>query len=244
MSQLLHEYFAAIDALYAKIRETQADAIEAAANVIADAVANGGNVYIYDTGHLINSELLNRAGGPVFMRKFGYGLSVESHARQRDRSTINSSQEGLAAWALRCSSALPGDVFILGSVSGKTLNVIDLAVEAKKFGCKVITLSSHEYSSTMESQHSSGKRLFELGDVNIDNCAPFGDAMLEVGGLEAKLAPASGLSAAYIMWAVIVRATELLISRGKTPSILKSVNYSPNVEYNNGLYKRYEKEGL
>lgn len=244
MSKLLPDYFAAIDSLYAKIRETQADAIEAAAVTIADSVAAGGNLYIYDTGHLINSELLNRAGGPVFIRKFGYGLSVESHARPRDRSTVNSSQEGLAAWALRCSSALPGDVFILGSVSGKTLNVVDLAVEAKKFGCKVITLSSHEYSSTMQSQHSSGKRLFELGDVNIDNCAPFGDAMLEVEGLEAKLAPASGLSAAYIMWAVIVRATELLIERGKTPSILKSVNFPPNVEYNNGLYKRYEKEGL
>lgn len=244
MSKLLQNYYDAIDALYKKIRDTQSDNIEAAANLIADAVANGNCVYVYDTGHLINSELLNRAGGPVFIRRFGYGLSVDSSARPRDRSSIDSSQEGLAGWALRCSSALPGDVFILGSVSGKTLSVIDLAVEAKKFGCKVITLSAHEYSSQLQSQHSCGKRLFELGDVNIDNCSPFGDAMLEVEGLEAKLAPASGMAAAYIMWSVIVRATELLIERGKTPSILKSVNFPPNVEYNNTLYKRYEREGL
>ena len=187
---------------------------------------------------------MNRAGGPVFIRRFGYGLSVDSSARPRDRSGINSSQEGLAAWALRCSSVMPGDVFIIGSVSGKTLNVIDLAVEAKKFGCKVITVSAHAYSSQLQSQHSCGKRLFELGDVNIDNCAPFGDAMLDVEGLEAKLAPASGISAAYIMWAAIVRTTELLIERGKVPSILMSVNYPPNVEYNKKLYKRYEQEGL
>ncbi|HHW24339.1 MAG TPA: sugar isomerase domain-containing protein [Bacillota bacterium] len=244
MSNLLQSYFNAIDSLFSKIRATQADNIEAAAKLIADTVAGGGCVYVYDTGHIINSELLNRAGGPVFIRKFSYGLSVESHARPRDRSGINTSQEGLAGWALRCSSVLPGDLFIIGSVSGKTANVIDLAIEAKKFGCKLITVSSHEYSSQLASQHSSGKRLFELGDVNIDNCAPFGDAMLEVEGLEAKLAPASGLSAAYIMWAVIVRATELLIACGKVPSILKSVNYPPNVEYNNKLYKRYEQEGL
>jgi uncharacterized phosphosugar-binding protein len=244
MSNLLQSYYGAIDALLKKIRETQADNIESAANLIADTVAAGGCVYVYDTGHIINSELLNRAGGPVFIRKFNYGLSVESHARPRDRSGINTSQEGLAGWALRCSSVLPGDVFIIGSVSGKSTNVVDLAVEAKKFGCKVITVSSHEYSSQLESQHSCGKRLFELGDVNLDNCAPFGDGMLEVEGLEAKLAPASGISAACIMWSAIVRATELLIARGKTPSILKSVNYPPNIEFNNKLYKRYEQQGL
>lgn len=245
MSQsLLSNYYSAIDNLYTTIRQTQGDSIAAAAAIIADAVAAGGCVYIYDTGHLINSELLNRAGGPVFIRRFGYGLSVDSSARARDRSAVDASQEGLAAWALRCSSVLPGDVFILGSVSGKTLNVIDLAVEAKKFGCKLITLSSHAYSATLQSQHTSGKRLFELGDVNLDNCAPFGDAMLEVEGIEAKLAPASGMAAAYIMWAVIVAATEGLLERGKTPSILKSVNFPPNVEYNNELYRRYEREGL
>ena len=245
MSQnLLSKFYSAIDDLYKNIRETQADAISAAAQLIADSVASGGCVYIYDTGHLINSELINRAGGPVFLRRFGYSLSVDSSARSRDRGAVDASQEGLAAWALRCSSALPGDVLVIGSVSGKTMNVVDLAVEARRFGCKVITLSSHAYSSQLKSQHSSGKRLFELGDVNLDNCAPFGDAMLEVEGIEAKLAPASGMAAAYIMWAVTVGATELLLERGITPSILKSINFPPNVEYNNSLYSRYEKEGI
>lgn len=240
-----NRFFGAVDDLYSKIRETQSDKIKIAGNIIAESVANGGCVAIYDTGHLINSELLNRAGGLVFIKRFGYGLSVDCAIRGgRDRSGIDSSIEGLANYALRASGLIPGDVLIIGSVSGKTLNVIDLAVEAKKFGIKVITLSSHEYSSTLESQHSNKKHLYELGDVNLDNCAPFGDAMVDVEGIEAAFLPASGLAAAYIMWAVMADTVDSLLDKGITPSVLKSVNFPPNVEYNNKMNADYTKTGF
>jgi uncharacterized phosphosugar-binding protein len=244
MGNTKQRYFEAVDALYKKIRDTQSENIEKAAGLIAERVASGGCVSVYDTGHLINMELLNRAGGLVLIRKFNYGLSVDNATRARDRSGVNAGMEGLAAYALRASGMLPGDVLIIGSVSGKTLNVIDLAVEAKKFGVRLITLSSFEYSRAMTSAHSCGKRLFELGDVNIDNCAPFGDAMLDMKEFEAKFLPASGLAAAYIMWAVMADAVDLLLERGVTPSVLKSANFAPNLEYNNKLYKRYESEGV
>lgn len=246
MSQnIKNRFFGAVDGLYSKIRETQSDKIKAAGDIIAESVANGGCVAIYDTGHLINNEIINRAGGLVFIKRFGYGLSVDCAVRSgRDRSGIDSSTEGLANYALRASGLIDGDVIIIGSVSGKTLNVIDLAVEAKKFGIKVITLSSHEYSSTLESQHSNKKHLYELGDVNLDNCAPFGDAMLDVEGIEAAFMPASGLAAAYIMWAVMADTVDSLLEKGVTPSILKSVNFPPNVEYNNKMNADYNKTGI
>lgn len=245
-NNLRKKYFEAVDELYAKIRRTQLENIEAAGKMIADTVAKGGCVSIFDTGHLINSELLNRAGGPVYIRRFGYGISVDNNTRHRDKAAagVNASMEGLANYALRASGTLPGDTLILGSVSGKTLNVIDLAVEGKKFGVNLITLSSHEYSSQLESQHSCGKRLFELGDVNIDNCVPFGDAMVETESYDHKILPASGLAAAYIMWAVISDATDFLTEQGLVPGMLCSVNFPPNVAYNNDLYKQYEEKGL
>ena len=244
MGSTKQRYFGAVDALYKKIRDTQNENIEKAAALIAQSAASGGCVSVFDTGHLINSELLNRAGGLVLIRRFNYGLNVDNNTRSRDKSGMNASMEGLAAYALKASGTLPGDVLIIGSVSGKTLNVIDLAVEAKKLGVRLITLCSHEYSSTMTSAHSCGKRLFELGDVNIDNCAPFGDAMLDMEEFEAKFLPASGLAAAYIMWAVMADTVDALLERGITPSVLKSVNYPPNVEFNNNLYKRYESQGI
>ena len=178
------------------------------------------------------------------MRRFRYHNGVESSGWKRPMKDKNTSMEGLAAYALRSANILPGDVMVIGSVSGKTLNVIDLALECKNFGVKTIGITSVEYSKTLESGHSCGKRLFELADTAIDNCAPFGDAMLDIDGVEAPFIPASGLAAAYICWALCAELVEKLMEKNITPSILKSVNYPPNVEYNNKLYKRYDEEGV
>lgn len=241
---LKERFYDATAELYERIRDSQKANIEIAGQIMADSVANGGCIHLFDTGHLIDSELLNRAGGLVLMRRFRYHNGVESSARKRPAKEKNTSMEGLAEYALRGASVLPGDVMVIGSVSGKTLNVIDLALECKKLGVKTIGITSVEYSKTLESGHSCGKRLFELADAVIDNCAPFGDAMLTIEGVEAPFIPASGLAAAYICWAVCAELTEKLMERGITPSILKSVNYPPNVEYNNKLYKRYEEDGV
>ena len=241
---LKERFYDASAGLFEKIRESQKTNIEAAGQIMADSVANGGCIHMFDTGHIIDSELLNRAGGLVLLRRFRYHNGVESSARKRPMTGKNTSMEGLAEYALRSANVMPGDVMVIGSVSGKTLNVIDLAVECKKLGVKVIGVTSIEYSKTLESGHSNGKRLFELADVTIDNCAPFGDAMLDIDGVEAPFIPASGIAAAYICWAVCAELVEKLMGKNIVPSILKSVNYPPNVEYNNKLYKRYDEEGI
>ena len=137
---LLDRYFETIDKLYAKIRETQRGNVLQAGRLIAKSVQNGACVHIFDTGHIINSELVERGGGLMLYKPFKYSLNVENPVRPRDRSHINTSMEGLAAYALRASGALPGDVMIIGSVSGKTMNVIDLAIEAKNSGLKLLRL--------------------------------------------------------------------------------------------------------
>ena len=114
---LLDRYFETIDKLYAKIRETQRGNVLQAGRLIAKSVQNGACVHIFDTGHIINSELVERGGGLMLYKPFKYSLNVEDPVRPRDRSHINTSMEGLAAYALRASGALPGDVMIIGSVS-------------------------------------------------------------------------------------------------------------------------------
>ena len=244
MLNLKERFYDASANLFERIRESQKANIEAAGQMMAESVANGGCIHMFDTGHIIDSELLNRAGGLVLMRRFRYHAGVESSGWNRPMKGKNSSMEGLAEYALRQGNILPGDIMVIGSVSGKTLNVIDLAVECKKLGVKVIGVTSVEYSKTLESGHSCGKRLFELADVTIDNCAPFGDAMLEVEGVEAPFIPASGLAAAYLCWALCAEFVEKLMEKNITPSILKSVNFPPNAEYNNELYKRYNEKGI
>jgi uncharacterized phosphosugar-binding protein len=110
---------------------------------------------------------------------------------------------------------------------------------------KIIAVTSMEYATTVDSPHSSGLKLYEMADVVIDNCAPAGEALMEVEGLEPRLCASSGLTAAFILWSVTTVVVEELMKRGKTPGILKSANFPGGSEYNkNYVELRYEREGL
>lgn len=242
---LIDRYWEHVDALYDKVRTTQKDAIIAAGKLIAKAVdEDGACVHVHDSGHMLDRELIHRGGGLVLLKQFKYNLNVENPVYKRDRSDMDLSMEGLAAYALKASGAKPGDVIILGSVSGRTFRVVDLAVEAKKMGLKLIVITSMSYTTQVPSPHPCGKRLYELADVVLDNCAPFAEGMMEVEGLEAPMCAASGLSAAFIMWSMTSVIVEELLKRGKMPGILKSGNSPGGTEYNRDYIEpRYDRIG-
>lgn len=240
---LMDRYFDRINELQEAIRTTQREAIVEAGTAIAEAAAQGNAVHLFDTGHIVDHELITRGGGLMLLKPLRYNLNVENPVRSRDMKDRNKSMEGIGEYVLRASNVLPGDVLIMGSVSGKTAEVVDLAIAAKAYGVTVIVLTSLNYSTHVESQHSSGKRLFEVGDIVLDNCAPLGDAMMEVEGLEPRIIPASGISAAYIMWAVTAEAIERLMAKGIKPSVFKSYNNTDGWEYNGKQNKIYEETG-
>jgi len=242
---LLDRYWEEVEKLYNKVKTTQRENIIKAGKLIAEAVDQGACVHICDSGHIIDHELIYRGGGLILFKRFKYDLVVDNAVRKRDRSDMDTSMEGLAAYALKASGARPGDVFILGSVSGRTFKIVDLAYEAKKLGMKIIVVTSMEYATTVDSPHSSGLKLYEMADVVIDNCAPAGEALMEVEGLEPRLCASSGLTAAFILWSVTTVIVEELMKRGKTPGVLKSANFPGGNEYNkNYVEPRYEREGL
>lgn len=241
---LIDRYHERINQQVDRVEKTQREACIEVGEAIASCVKNGGCVHVFDTGHIVDSELIYRGGGLLLLKAFKYNLNVVDAVRTRDRSAVSKDMTGLAAYALRQSGALPGDVMVIGSVSGKSENVVDLAIEAKKFGLTVVALTSLEYSRSVESKHSSGKRLFECADYVLDNCTPAAEAMLEVEGIDVRFAAASGVSAAIIMWSVCAHAVERLMEMGITPSILKSENFKDGPEYNQRLKDRYAETGF
>ena len=240
---LIDRYHERINQQITKVEQSQRETCMKVGEVMAQCVKNGGCVHVFDTGHIINSELIYRGGGVLFLKAFKYDLAVEDAVRTRDRGGVDQDMTGLAAYALKKSGALPGDVIVIGSVSGKTANVVDLAIEAKKFGMTVVAMTSVAYSSSVPSMHSSGKRLFECADYVLDNCAPVAEGMIDVEGIEAPFAAASGLSAAVIMWSVVAHSIEKLLEMGITPSLLMSENYKNGPEFNAQMKERYAKYG-
>ena len=241
---LLDRYNETLDALIAKVRTTQRENIIKAGEMIAETVANGGNVYLSKICHSIENDLIYRGGGPIFYKHFDYCMKVEKNGRKRDRSDLDTNTWGMAAYALKTSDMRPGDLLMVSSVSGRTAAVVDLAYEAKKMGIKVIAFTSMEYTLAVDAVHPSGKKLYEMVDLAMDNCAPAAEAMMDVPGIEAKYAAASGIACDILLWSMTTVAIEKLLEKGITPGILKSANFPGGSEYNHTVVEpNYEKHG-
>ncbi|MFI3284286.1 MAG: sugar isomerase domain-containing protein [Erysipelotrichaceae bacterium] len=241
---ILDDYQKRVEQLFDQVKTTQRENIITAGKMIADTIDEGGNIYLSGICHKIDKDLINRGGGPAFYKPFDYKLEVLSASRDRDRSDMDLNMEGLGAYILKASTIKPGDILFVGSVSGRTAGVVDLAWEAKKMGIKVIAMSSMAYALDVEPIHSSGKKLYEFVDLTLDNCAPPAEAMLEVEGIEANFAAASGIASSYILWSVTAVVLEEMQKRGKTPLLLKSANYPGGPEYNKTVVNaHYDKHG-
>lgn len=239
------EFFNQLQSLVQTIETKQGAVIDEAAKMISDAIAVGKAIHIYDTGHMLDSELIGRAGGLMVFKPLRVHFDIQNDVRSRvEDKNKDRNMEGLMQFALKKSNVQPGDVLIVGSVSGKGVLPVDIALHAKEMGLQIIAMTSVSYSSILKSEHSSGKRLFEVADLCLDNCAPALDAMIDVPELGLSVCPASGLSAATIMWAVTAQVIENLLALGIKPTVYKSINFPGSAEYNEAELKRYAETGF
>ncbi len=132
-----------------------------------------------------------------------------------------------------------GDVLILVSVSGRNAVPIELAQLARERGIKVIGVTSREYSEAVSSRHSSGKKMNDFADINLDNKAPKGDAVLEAEGVPQKFTPVSGVTSIALLQALVAATIENLLSRGIVPPIFLAANVDGGKEYNARLLEQY-----
>jgi len=245
---LTEEYFKNMKQVLEKIRETQMDAINRSAEVITDSLLNEGVWHVMDTGHMLMYEAIGRTGGLMAVRPVRVSLEVNNPTRYREavinkKRVFMDSIEGLPEYIINKSNMVAGDVLLVGSVTGINFLPVEMAIYAKKRGICVIGLTSVKYSSYLDSKHLSGKKLFEVCDIVLDNCADIGDTLVYVDELEQGICPASGIAASYIMWALQSRVIELMLEKGKRPHIYKN-NHLPGAgEFNSQAWNEYEKMG-
>jgi uncharacterized phosphosugar-binding protein len=223
---LIDQYF---EKLRAQVNEiaSQTGPIEQAAKLCAEALSNGGAIHVFDSGHLVSHELINRAGGLVAMSQLAFNLNVTNPVKNRPDAPLPEGSTlsfGYIEQVFCTNQLRKGDVLFVGSVSGKTANVVELAIQARKHDLTVIAMTALAYSSKLASEHPSGKRLYEVADLVLDNHAPYGDAMLTVDGLDYPICPASGISAVISMWAIVAGIVEEMLAKGLKPTVYPSVN--------------------
>lgn len=242
----LDMYFEGVQTVFERVRVTQRETIIKAAEAIAQSLANKGVLAVMDTGHMLKYEALNRAGGLMVITPFAYSLQVDNPVDQRPAALSPDAgaelEARMAALALDSSKLTAGDVLIINSNSGRTANVIEVALHCKTRGITTIAVCSREQMERCDPAHRSGKKLFDVADICIDNCGLHGDAMIDVKDNE-KMCPASGLAATYVLWAIQAEAVERLQAKGVNPTIYRSVHVSGH-EYIDNQRKRFLEQGI
>lgn len=224
----------------ARLRDTQSDAIRQAATLVADAISAGHCVFSFGASHsfMLTEELVYRTGGLMLINPIvphGMNLLVRPLTLTSQLERL----EGLGRVLLEGSPATAGDVLLIASTSGRNAVALDMALAARDRGVKTIGITSLEYSRGVTSRHSSGKRLFELVDLVIDNCAPKGDAAVSFEGFEQKSGPLSTVLGCAVVNALACEVVQQLLDRGVEPPVFVSANLDGADERNARLLEQY-----
>ena len=221
-SQYLRAVRAALDAIEA----TQLDAIRAASERFTRSILAGRLVHVFGTGHsrMAVEEMFPRYGSfpgfhPIVELSMTYHNPVVGANGQRQAMFLENVQ-GFGPVLWRNFATDPADSLLAISTSGCNAVTIDVALEAKRLGMFVAALTSLPHANVSTSKHETGKKLFEVADIVLDQHAPAGDAAVRIAGLETPVAPVSSLSACAIVNLVKADVARRLTEAGAAPKVL------------------------
>lgn len=222
------DYLDAAQSILARIRDTQMDAIERAADLCTRTIAGDGLVHLFGTGHsrIFVEEMFPRHGSfpgfhPIVELSLTYHNLVVGSNGQRQAMYLEH-VEGFGQVIMRNFVFAKPDCFLIFSNSGINEVVVDVALEAHRQDMPVIAVVSLDHCNRSAALHSSGKKLPDVADIVIDNCTPGGDALVRVPGLEDPVGPGSTIGAAAVTNALKCRVAEKLTALGKPPIVLTS----------------------
>lgn len=203
-----------------RIEETQMESIRRAAEVMADTIECGRWVHTFGCGHatLPIEEMYPRIGGFVgFHPMIEIPLSFFTHITGEmgvHQFVFLERVEGYGVEIMKGYTFDQRDTMWLFSHSGINNVNIDVALESKKKGMKVVVFGSAAAAEGKKTRHSSGKTIFDIADIVVDTCAPLGDASVPLKNHYDKIGPVSTMAFITCVWMTVTTVAEILADRG------------------------------
>ncbi|MFB7593545.1 SIS domain-containing protein [Streptomyces sp. NPDC056160] len=238
---LAGQYFDAAIGLLQRVRDEEADAIAAAGGLLADTVAAGGRLFAFGAGHssLAAQDLVYRAGGLALVNLLTVPGAVGVDVVPATLGSALERVDGLAAAVLDTSPLRAGDTLVVVSLSGRNALPVEMAMNARARGVRVIGVTSVAYATETSSRHASGTFLKDHCDLVLDSKIAVGDAELTLDTVPAPFAPASTVVTSALLQAVVATAAGVLADRGIEPPLLRSGNVDGGHEWNGRIFERY-----
>jgi uncharacterized phosphosugar-binding protein len=203
-----------------RIEETQLDNIRKAAVIMADSIQAERWVHTFGCGHatIPIEEMYPRIGGfvgfhPIIELPLTFFTRITGEMGVHQFLFLER-VEGYGVEIMKGYSFDKRDTMWLFSHSGINNVNIDVALEAKKRGMKVIAYGSAAEAKGKASRHSSGKTIFEIADLVVDSCAPIGDSSVPLKNHQDKVGPVSTMAFVTCVWMTVTTVAEILADRG------------------------------
>ncbi|GGZ94975.1 SIS domain-containing protein [Streptomyces echinoruber] len=227
--------------LLRRVRDEEAEAVAAAGTLLADTVAAGGRLFAFGAGHssLAAQDVVYRAGGLALMNLLTVPGVVGVDVMPATLGSALERVDGLAAAVLDSSPLRAGDALVIISLSGRNPLPVEMALNARALGVKVIGVTSLAYATGTRSRHVTGTFLKDHCDIVLDSKIAVGDAELTLDTVPAPFAPASTVVTTALLQAVMATAAATLAARGIEPPLLRSGNVDGGHEWNARVLEKY-----
>ena len=207
MNKYSIDYQKKIQFILSKIIREESEKITIAANMIKSSHLNGGQLYVFGTGHshMMAEESFHRAGGfagacPIIDPNIDFSKGAEK-ATKLERTP------NLAKKVLNKYKIQKKDILIIFSNSGVNHVPVEAALIAKQKKIKTISILSYNYSKVAPLS-SLKKRLYEITDIFIDNKIPPGDTVISVNKF--SVGPVSTITGSFILNSILIEVASML----------------------------------
>jgi uncharacterized phosphosugar-binding protein len=226
-----------------RIKATQLENIKQAAAPMVESIAADRWVHTFGCGHatIPVEEMYPRIGGfvgfhPIVELPLTFFTRIVGEMGVRQFVFL----EGVEGYGDRIMEGYnfdPRDTMWIFSHSGINAVNIDVALRAKAIGMKLVVCGSEAGFRNTPARHSSGKKLFQLADVVVDNCTDAVDASVAVKNHQDKIGPVSTIAFVTIVWMIITTVAEELARR----KVQLFIHPSHNVPGDTTAHERLDK---
>ncbi|MFC0524946.1 SIS domain-containing protein [Pontibacillus salicampi] len=234
------QYHQNIKSTLDQMMEKQASVLEESARLMVDTIQAGNSLYLFGASHagIFTEDAFYRAGGMALFNPI-FSPSLMLNVRPVTTTSKMERLEGQGHILLDSKPVQKGDVLFIHSVSGRNPVAIDMALAAQEKEMKVLALTNLSYSKSVESRHSTGKRLFEVSDFIIDNLGEPGDASVSIDSIPQKAAPTSTITGSFVIHSIVLYMISIMEERGLDIPIFRSANIDGGDEYNKEMMEKH-----
>jgi len=237
-------YLDRVDDLLGRILREESAAIRRAAGLLADQVAADRLIHVYGPGghsNLAAQEVFFRAGGLMHVAAIlDEGTLLSNGAL---RSMAMERTPGYGRVVIEDRGLGPDDLLVLVNAYGINAALIDAALTARERGVTLVGISSRRHAEETApdhpARHPSKANLHDLVDVAIDCKVPVGDAVMELPGVEERIAAVSTFANAYVLNCLVLATVEALVTRGVDAPVWRSGNAPGGDEANGRFLERF-----